>query len=143
MFKCEECGMVFDEPNIYKEKHGLDAPPYEIFSECPFCGGHFVEAEKCELCGEWNVPRELTMGVCDECIYGYKLYKRCKNVFDGETAEVKIDYLASVLLDERTINDILKRYLAERLNHADCTEAIEADKSWFAEMLVKKTKGDK
>lgn len=142
MFKCTECGHIFDEPKMWSEKHE-DGLPYETLSACPNCGEHFEEAKQCEICGGWFTKDDLTMGVCDECISEYSAYKDCKYVFDGETAEVKIDYLASVLLDESTINDILKRYLAERLSDADCTEVIEADKTWFAEKLVEKMKGDK
>jgi hypothetical protein len=136
MFKCTECGYLFDEPDTWKEPHG------EILGGCPCCAGHFDEACQCELCGDWFTEDELTMGVCDECINEYSAYKDCKDVFEGETAEAKIDYLAYMLLDEATINDILRRYLAERLSDADCTEAIEADKSWFVEKLVEKMKGD-
>ena len=137
MFKCCECGLIFDEPYVWTESYG------QKFSGCPHCHSYFEEAEMCKSCGEWCTPDELTSGVCDTCIYELKEYVNCKDIFEGETISADIDYLAYVLLGEATINDILKKYLSERLNNADCTEAIEEDKMRFAELMVEKMKGDK
>jgi hypothetical protein len=66
MFICTECGLVFDEPKIFFEKHGLDAPPFERWSVCPRCEENdFVEAEECERCGRLCVA--LEDGLCDPC----------------------------------------------------------------------------
>lgn len=44
MYKCKNCGEVFDEPRVYKEYHGFDNLP-EIWSCCPCCGGDYTEVE--------------------------------------------------------------------------------------------------
>ena len=49
-FICVDCGCVFQEPKQVVETHGLDSPPYEIFTVCPKCGGSFVEAKRCDHC---------------------------------------------------------------------------------------------
>jgi hypothetical protein len=71
MFICYECEHIFDEPKIWTEKHGMDTPPYEHYSGCPFCGGAFTETYKCECCGNWIVGEyaELADGsrYCEEC----------------------------------------------------------------------------
>ena len=52
MFVCLECGNVFEEPQHWKETHGLDYGSYESFSGCPDCAGAYVEAYYCDCCGE-------------------------------------------------------------------------------------------
>lgn len=67
MFICEECGEVFEEPNVYKEHH-----PYgmgfatEYFAVCPCCNDTSIsEAKRCDVCGEWFA--KLHDDLCDEC----------------------------------------------------------------------------
>ena len=36
-FFCKGCNRLFDTPEIYDEKHGLDSPPYERVAVCPHC----------------------------------------------------------------------------------------------------------
>ena len=43
MYKCMNCGSVFDDPDYYYETHGLDNPPYEQMWGCPDCKGDFQE----------------------------------------------------------------------------------------------------
>lgn len=38
-FFCKKCDRFFDTAQIYEEKHGLDAPPYERIAVCPICRG--------------------------------------------------------------------------------------------------------
>jgi formylmethanofuran dehydrogenase subunit E len=53
------------------EKHGLDSPPYEIFTGCPECGGDYAVAPLCDVCGEEIVDTyyhiENGMKICKEC----------------------------------------------------------------------------
>lgn len=128
MFKCTECGEVFCEPDSWAESHG------EILGGCPNCGGHFEEAYKCEICGEWYTEDELCEGVCDECVNDYSAYEDCKGAFDGETTEVNIDLLAAALLDEATINDILRKYIEERMPTANVVDALD-EKELFCEKI--------
>jgi hypothetical protein len=71
MFLCLDCDHIFDEPHYYEETHGLDSPPYETLSECPYCGGDYVETYLCAHCEEWITGEyvELYNGdrVCEEC----------------------------------------------------------------------------
>ena len=56
MFKCRECGYVFDEPHVYHERHGFTSGSFEKFSECPHCyspdfgDANIVEAEQVSDC---------------------------------------------------------------------------------------------
>ena len=52
-YTCLECGVEFDEPRDYEERHGLDSPPYEKWAGCPACGSAaFVQSHVCDHCGE-------------------------------------------------------------------------------------------
>ena len=53
LFVCFECGSIFSEPLYWEETHGLDSPPYEQWSGCPYCKGDYIEAFKCDCCEEW------------------------------------------------------------------------------------------
>ena len=70
MFVCSECGHVFDEPKRWKEKHGLDCPPYENFSGCPSCGGAYADAPICDCCGDYISGDFVVIDdqtYCDNC----------------------------------------------------------------------------
>ena len=45
MLRCIDCGRKFKTPKTRYEDHGLDAPPYEEWDCCPFCGGDVEPAE--------------------------------------------------------------------------------------------------
>ena len=45
MYKCNECGEVFDEPTVVLERHGFNDGFAERFYVCPYCGGDFEEVE--------------------------------------------------------------------------------------------------
>ena len=53
MYKCPDCGEIFEEPKVVKEFHGLQGPYHELFAYCPFCDGDaFYEIEEEEEDGE-------------------------------------------------------------------------------------------
>ena len=67
MYKCEECGELFEDYETYEEHH-----PYgmgyavEEWHVCPHCGeSGFKEVEECTRCG--NFATYLTNGLCDCC----------------------------------------------------------------------------
>lgn len=43
MFRCSECGCLFDEPDEWKEDMGEHngRPCYQTMSGCPRCGGNY------------------------------------------------------------------------------------------------------
>ena len=68
MYKCNECGHLFEEgeQKVYREKmgecHGF--PAYENFSVCPNCGGDYEEAQACKICGTYE---DVDGDFCMEC----------------------------------------------------------------------------
>ena len=53
MYICNECGVVFEEPDVERDVHyWLDGCPAEEHLICPSCGENsFSEALECEGCG--------------------------------------------------------------------------------------------
>jgi hypothetical protein len=68
---CVECFNIFEEPLRWEESHGLDFPPFEKHTGCPDCGGAYVEAHKCECCGEYITGQYIKLNnqerICEAC----------------------------------------------------------------------------
>jgi hypothetical protein len=62
MYKCSNCGEIFEEPNAIKEDWG------ETFYVCPHCNGDYEEAKQCQECDEWNTEDEIYDGWCEKCL---------------------------------------------------------------------------
>lgn len=65
MYKCEDCGAVFEEPYEYRE------PDVNFFADwCPYChSDDIVEVKECALCGELTAVYDLTIdGFCPACV---------------------------------------------------------------------------
>ena len=74
MLVCLDCYRTFNEDEIadWYETHGLDSPPYEHFSGCPYCHGAYAETHRCDCCGEW-IDTDTYVEIGDE--------KYCENCF--------------------------------------------------------------
>lgn len=72
LFVCLECNKNFSEPVHWEETHGLDTPPYEHFSGCPYCKGNYTEAFICDCCGDYIVSNYIKTDddrrYCENCI---------------------------------------------------------------------------
>ena len=62
MYKCSNCGEIFEEPNSIKEDWG------ETFYVCPYCDDDYEEAHQCKECEEWHTEDELYDGWCEKCL---------------------------------------------------------------------------
>ena len=75
-FVCLECGLIFDTPRKWTERHGLEVPPYEELTGCPACGGSYIELKRCDACkkpiiGDYIHIPSLDSDFCETC------YTRC------------------------------------------------------------------
>lgn len=68
MYKCLDCGEVFDEPASVRETHGFTDGFAETFYMCPHCNGNYEEAKQCKECDEWHTENELYDGWCEKCL---------------------------------------------------------------------------
>ena len=64
MFKCYECGAVFDEPCVITETNSTDrGDEIYMMSLCPKCYESFGKANRCR-CGEYKFEDER---ICKNC----------------------------------------------------------------------------
>lgn len=72
MYKCEDCGHVFDgsEAHMFYEDYGLPGGFRQSFCDCPNCGSsEFSEASVCLSCGDVFSEDELYAGIyCIDCL---------------------------------------------------------------------------
>lgn len=66
MFKCYDCGYVFEEPKHYSEDRtpggAFEGGSFiEHFTGCPQCAGAYDEAVECDGCGEWCFSKYLKL----------------------------------------------------------------------------------
>lgn len=77
MYVCLDCNATFLEPKHWEECHGFDHGPFEQICGCPYCGGAYTEAQKCDECGEWITSSYIKLHsgerFCEECYTVYEL----------------------------------------------------------------------
>jgi hypothetical protein len=135
MFKCCECGRVFDETERaeWYEPHG------EKMDGCPNCKGDYEEAFKCELCGEIHFASERTEGVCDACIDEYKDdHEMCFRVGSHGKDAVLLNSFIAEMFDAELIEQVMFDFWKTSIlgTTRDCSKFILSDKNFFAENLI-------
>lgn len=66
MFKCADCGSVFENTSFVKERVCEDY--YETIDVCPQChSDQFDEVTECECCHDEVVPESKPLPICDDC----------------------------------------------------------------------------
>lgn len=145
MYKCLECGSVFEEPKFYKESRPYGSGfVFEELSGCPSCGEGFDEAFECDCCGEYFTKDEMIDGVCKDCIED--VVSRNKNNFkdcflmckDEEKVSVEINLFLSEMFSEAQIEEILIKELlvTSAFGLVDCSKFLNDN----VELLVEKIK---
>ena len=117
MYICNKCyRVVEDKPCIttrYYDDYNYPLEDCEEFDECD-CGGRFVEAIKCEICGDFYPEDEVHGCMCKDCIedeiYG-KEYEYALEIGEDNKTDVYINGLIPSLLKPEEINKILLDYI--------------------------------
>lgn len=140
MYVCNKCGELRSENELryVTESHG----ERHLDMVCR-CGGEFIPATKCKVCGEWFDNTELH-GVCENCFDKNDTVGTALEL--GDCALEKIDgingFIADVLTVEQ-INKILTKWVEE--NFVDHSKAVKdylyCDKESYSEFLEEKYKG--
>jgi hypothetical protein len=141
MYKCQECGHVFEKPATWEEPRGecFGILCSEELEGCPKCKCGFDEAEKCQACGEYFLEDELIGDVCKECIDDCKYdIDTCYEIGKCEKQEIKINSFLVAMFDIDEVEDLLLDALKEtnKAFPVDCTPFINIDEAWFAERLA-------
>jgi hypothetical protein len=143
MYICNLCGELVEEVPTEVQCHGytsLGQPINEVIDSHCHCGGEFVEAKQCEICGEWFDNTELN-GVCEVCLEEHETVEEALNFGDENEVEISgINGAVAFLLSAEQINKILKKWVEENfVDHSkDIIEYCEDDFCEFSEYLADK-----
>lgn len=143
MYKCFDCGRIFEDADVRKEIIGefWGRPAMQEESACPFCGGDYEETVQCCVCGSEHLKEELNSCVCDNCIDEYKKdFDACYNLTLGETEDIKINVLLASLFEPSDIEAILKEYIRDRWQDVNCGQFIDNNIDWIAEKIEEEVK---
>ena len=95
MYKCLDCGEIFEEPvhKVYRRQRFVEPyEPEEASDLCPFCGSEEFEAvQSCPCCNDGYVPvatlskvfaDELDETICEDCrqLYSNLFYEFLKTL---------------------------------------------------------------
>lgn len=143
MYKCYDCGHIFDEG---EEKYIGDGWKEPIEAVCPVCKGNFVEAVRCNCCKGVFLEEELEDGFCQECIdeklneYRFGKIQKLYLICSDEKEKVELNPFIAYMFSESQINELLLRELIEsdKIKKIDCFDFIKEDMDWFIDKIMKK-----
>lgn len=105
MFRCNDCGCTFEEPNVYYENHGLDYGA-EKMNECPNCHStDYEDSTTCSICGEYAWGSDFCECCRDEAV---DMLKIDFNHFGNQNIFDMID-LFTEALDKIYVNERMAR----------------------------------
>lgn len=143
MLVCNKCGKLRESSELgYAiESHG----ERHLDTNCS-CGGDFIPATQCKLCGKWFDDTDLN-GVCEVCLEEHETVGTALEMGDTSRTMVAVNGFIAEVLDEEQINKILTKWVEE--NFVDHSKSVvdycEYDKSCFSEFveenLIKILKG--
>jgi hypothetical protein len=136
MLVCTHCGTLVEavDLNYVTESHG----ERHRNTNCK-CGGEFVPATKCKVCGEW-FDNSVLYGVCECCLDEHETVETALIIGDANREDVGINSFIASILDHDKINAILEKYVEEHYTDG-CREVVdflEYDKSDFSDYIVEK-----
>lgn len=150
MLVCNCCGKTVEEQDIktYRQCHAYsslgDHFTEEIMNTRCACGGEFVKARECKVCGCWY-PQEDSVEVCESCMESYETVGEALKLGEQRMTNVEVNEFIAFVLPKEQIDRILTKWVEE--NFVDHSKAVveycESDKSWFADYIIEKHEEEK
>lgn len=139
MLVCNECGKIVDESELgyVTEPHG----ERHLNTVCR-CGGDFIPATQCSICGKWFNNTELH-GVCEGCLSDYETVSVALEIGEKNTETIDgINGFVADCLSVEQINKILTKWVSENfVDHSKAVvEYLEDDVAYFSGFLEDKYK---
>jgi hypothetical protein len=116
MYICNKCGNTCEYPEIKVTCPETSISPAEKEMKCCECGGRFVEAATCVVCG-YDFPRSeiwLNNYICEDCLRDEaeaRGYEYGLEIGNDNMTDVYINGLVATLLTDEEINKILLDYV--------------------------------
>lgn len=105
MYICKECGDTYTENDAPKYKDFTRFGEKHFIDDC-FCGGELVEANECEICGEYTANT-----FCEDCLTEYQKPIKAKAYGDTRKESVEINGYLAFEFTASQIEEILWREL--------------------------------
>lgn len=150
MYCCNKCGKWSEELPITRQVHGFTSigNSYEedVAANCR-CGGDFVKAFQCEVCGDWFCTgdgEKPTHCICDQCVEEEMTVANAIEIGEGDAKSVKINGFICKALSEEQINNILSAFVLNNMRDIDKAVLLYCleDEPYFREFAMSK-KGSK
>ena len=128
MYKCSNCGEIFEDPKSIKEDWG------ETFCVCPYCNGDYEEVHQCQKCDEWHTEDELYSGWCEKCLRETINYDTFVEYCEANRDERYLDiFVLSELLGGMDCPDNVSYEFHELMvdTYKERVEQIKRDKAMF------------
>ena len=145
MYICERCGNVIEDDEFPTEVqcHGytsLGDSFDETIDGCCSCGGEYVEAYQCKVCGEWFAEDDLCYDVCDDCVKENETVAEALSIGEEYTEQVDINGFVAKVLSVEQINNILSRWVEENFvdRSKDVVEYCGESRDGFCDWLADK-----
>ena len=138
MLVCNKCGKIVDESELgyVTEPHG----ERHLNTVCR-CGGDFIPATQCSICGKWFDNTELH-GVCEGCLSDYETVETAIEIGEKNLEKREINGFFANILTTEMINFIIAKWVTE--NYVDHSKAVveylEDDVAYFSGFLEDKYK---
>lgn len=134
MLVCNMCGKIREsrELGYAIEPHG----ERHLDTNCS-CGGDFIPATRCPLCGKWFDNSDLH-GVCEVCLEDNETVGMALEIGAINTVSVDgINGFAASVLSVEQINKILTKWVEENfVDHSKpVVKYLEEDMGYFSEYL--------
>lgn len=120
MYICDKCGKLCEDDDLptYEEDFGYDTgvgwrSAKQTFVDNCSCGGEFVEAKECAICGEWFTDDEIINGYCKECLEEEMTYENAIKCGSENEESVAINGFLASCFDSSEIEEILLKTLNE------------------------------
>lgn len=127
---CEMCGAIIDEDELrFTRYYDSDLHFYYEEDNLCSCGGDYVEAHRCEICGEYHLEEDMNGDVCLNCLRENatidNAFEAVENTEDNHDYAIP-DFLVRIFGEPR---EIYTR-LFNRLKEDNPREAKKTLKEW-------------
>jgi len=138
MLICDRCGALMNEDDAQYDTRNSDVGD---FIKCCSCGGDWIEATECKICGEW-FNDEKSRNVCDYCLEENATFENALKMGDEEDCQenIKLNGYLIAEFSKSRIEQILTNILRETQDlklPLKYEKFLLGDKDYFAEWLEK------
>ena len=146
MYMCDRCGRLTEEPPTCYQTHGVtslgDEYREKVDGGCK-CGGEFVEAYRCKVCGDWFITEdgdEPYYKICDKCVEDEQTVTTAIEMGVEDERTVRINGFLVEAIGSEKINEILSAWAKENIKDDDVRvfHYCREDMLFFTEFVANK-----